>query len=72
MVAVAGNTVLFVQGDSEEMVVLALVGYVTAAYGLTSVDLICSPIKTTTIFVISLHIFGQRNLFKWTPHIIQH
>lgn len=39
MVVVVGKTVLTEKGDSGEMLVLALVGYVMAVYGVSSVDL---------------------------------
>ena len=38
MVVVVGKTVLSEKRDSGEMLVLALVGYVMAAYGVSSVE----------------------------------
>ena len=45
MVAVVGKTVLSEKGDSGEMLVLALVGYVMAVYGVSSVELRRLPKK---------------------------
>lgn len=39
MAAVVGKTVLSEKGNSGEMIVLALAGYVMAVYGVSSVEL---------------------------------